>query len=79
MLSSCSVLRRRRAACWQSFGGKSSGGASRASARAGGGLAGCYVHAEGSRATSQGCGEVADMRGSHNDATLASQSPNSTF
>ena len=33
---------------------------------------GCYVHAEGSRATSQGCGEVADMRGSHNDATLAS-------
>ena len=40
---------------------------------------GCYVHAEGSRATSQGCGEVADMRGSHNDATLASQSPNSTF
>ena len=40
---------------------------------------GCYVHAEGSRATSQGCGEVADMRGSHNDATMASQSPNSTF
>ena len=31
-----------------------------------------YVHAEESRATFQGCGEVADMRGSHNDATLAS-------
>ena len=37
------------------------------------------VHAEGSRATSQGCGEVVDMRGSYNDATLASQSPPSTF
>ena len=35
-------------------------------------IGGCYVHAEGSRATSQGCGEVVDMRGSHNDATLAS-------
>ena len=31
-----------------------------------------YVHAEESRATFQGCSEVADMRGSHNDATLAS-------
>ena len=31
-----------------------------------------YVHAEESRATFQGCGEVADMRGSHNDANVAS-------
>ena len=30
------------------------------------------VHAEGSRATSQGCGEVVDMRGSDNDAASAS-------
>ena len=35
-------------------------------------IGGCYVHAEGSWATSQGCGEVVDMRGSHKDATLAS-------
>jgi len=33
---------------------------------------GCYVHAEESRATSQGGGEVADIRGSHNDANVAS-------
>jgi len=33
----------------------------------------CYAHAEGSGATSQGCGKVAGRRGSHNDwSTLAS-------
>ena len=37
------------------------------------------VHAERSRATSQGCGQVADTRGLHKDAALASYSPNCTF
>ena len=32
----------------------------------------CYAHAEGSGATSQDCGKVACLRGSHNDSTLAS-------
>ena len=72
VLSSCSGLRRRRAACWRSVGGKSSARSCTPAGDAGGGFGGCYVHAEGSRATSQGGGQVADMRGSHNDATLAS-------
>ena len=40
VLSSCSVLRRRRAACWQSFGGHNKRGASGASARAAGRIGG---------------------------------------
>ena len=52
-----SALRRRRAACWR-FVGQSSGCASGLGASRGR-IGGCYVHAEGSRATSQGCGEVA--------------------
>ena len=72
-------LARRRAACWRSLGGKSSGVHIAPPRATRGWSGGCYVHAEWSRATSQGCGEVVDMRGSHNDATLASQSPPSTF
>ena len=37
-----------------------------------GGLWWCYVHAEGSGATSQDRGKVTGTRGSHNDAALAS-------
>ena len=44
-----------------------------------GGLGWYYVHAEGSGATSQARGQVTDTRGSHNDAALASYSPNCTF
>ena len=51
-----------------SWGGEKSAGYTRFN----GMLNRVYVHAEESRATFQGCSEVADMRGSHNDATLAS-------
>ena len=44
-----------------------------------GGLGWYYVHAEGSEATSQARGQATDTRGSHNDAALASYSPNCTF
>jgi hypothetical protein len=44
-----------------------------------GGLRWHYVHAEGSGATPEGRSHVAGTRGSHNDAALASYSPNSTF
>ena len=57
---------------WRSVGGKSSGRRSTPAGDPGVDWGGVYVHAEESRATFQGCGEVADMRGSHNDATLAS-------
>ena len=44
-----------------------------------GGVGWYYVHAEGSGATSQARGQVTETRGSHNDAALASYSPNCTF
>ena len=77
MLSSCSVLRGTPSRGVLAFArGQKQRGAQRRATR--GWSGGCYVHAQGSRATSKGGGEVADMRGLHNDATLASQSPNST-
>ena len=41
VLPSCSVLRRRRAACWQSFGGQNSGAHPRHPRERGGGLGAC--------------------------------------
>ena len=58
-----------RAACWPNFWGVKEGAVN---ASEHGGLGWYYVHAEGSRATSQARGKVAGTRGSHNDAALAS-------
>ena len=66
------ALRRRRARRVGVWSGAKAARAAAPPRATRGWIGGCYVHAEGSRATSQGCGQVADMRGSHNDATMAS-------
>ena len=68
----------RGAPCWPKFGGIKQRAREgwRERARVDGRS---YVHAEGSGATLQDRGQVTGTRGSHNDAALASYSPNCTF